>query len=75
MVVSKIEDLTRKPTIIVSISKILPQMPEGFPKNYHIQITYEDVTVTGNQKFVDFDQNIVDERFILPLLSSENARM
>ena len=50
-------------------------MPEGFPKNYHIQITYEDVTVTGNQKFVDFDQNIVDERFILPLLSSENARM
>lgn len=30
-------------------------MPEGFPKNYHIQVTYEDVTVTGNQKFVDFD--------------------
>lgn len=68
--VSKLEDLNRKPTIIISVSKILPEIPENFPKNYNIQIVYEDVTVTGNQKFVDFDENIVDERFILPLLSS-----
>lgn len=53
----------------------MPEIPEGFPKNYNIQIVYEDVTVAGNQKFVDFDENSVDERFILPLLSSETAKM
>ena len=30
--------------------------------------------MTGNQKFVDFDENIIDEKIILPLLSSETAR-
>lgn len=40
-----------------------------------MQIVYEDITVTGNQKFLDFDENIIDERFILPLLSSEQAKL
>lgn len=74
MVVSKLEDLNRKPTIIILVSKILPEIPESFPKNYNIQITYEDVVVTGNQKFTDFDENNIDDKLILPLLSSENAR-
>lgn len=40
MIVSKIQDLNRKPTIIVWVSKIIPEIPENFPKNYHIQIIY-----------------------------------
>jgi hypothetical protein len=31
---------------------------------------YEDVVVTGNQKFTDFDENVIDEKFIIPLLFS-----
>lgn len=56
------------------MSKIVPELPEGFPKNYNVQIVYEDVVVTGNQKFVDFDENSIDEKFILPLLESEIAK-
>lgn len=74
IIVSKLEELSRKPTIFISASKILPEIPEGFPKNYNVQIVYEDVIVTGNQKFVDFDENIIDEKFILPLLESETAK-
>lgn len=72
---SKIEDLNRKATIVISVGKILPEIPENFPKNYHIQVLYEDVLITGNQKFVDFDENIIDEKFILPLLSSETIKI
>ena len=35
-----------------------------------MQIIYEDVNQSGNQKFVDFDENIIDEKFVLPLLNS-----
>ena len=30
--------------------------------------------MTGNQKFTDFDENVIDEKIILPLLSSESAK-
>lgn len=36
------------------------EIPEGFPKNYNVQIVYEDVVVTGNQKFTDFDENVIE---------------
>lgn len=75
VVVSKLEDLSRKPTITVSVAKVLPEIPESFPKNYNVQITYEDVVMTGNQKFVDFDENNIDDKLILPLLSSETAKL
>jgi hypothetical protein len=26
--------------------------------------------LTGNQKFIDFDENIIEEKFVLPLLFS-----
>ena len=74
-VVAKLEDLTRKPTIVISVVKIMPEVPEGFPKNYNVQLSYEDVMLTGNQKFVDFDENIIDEKFIVPLLTSETAKI
>lgn len=31
--------------------------------------------MTGNQKFVDFDENSIDDKLILPLLSSETAKL
>ncbi len=31
--------------------------------------------LTGNQKFVDFDENIIEEKFVLPLLFSTVVRV
>ena len=31
--------------------------------------------VAGNQKFVDFDENNIEDKLILPLLSSETAKL
>jgi hypothetical protein len=33
------------------------------------------VVVTGNQKFLDFDENVIEEKFIIPLLTSSKARV
>lgn len=29
---------------------------------------YEDTVLTGTQKFTDFDENVIEEKFVLPLL-------
>jgi hypothetical protein len=33
------------------------------------------VLVTGNQKFLDFDENVIEEKFIFPLLTSSKAKV
>ena len=59
-IISKLEDLKRKETIVLTMQKIEPSVPENFPKNYFLQLSYEDVVVTGNHKYVDFDENLID---------------
>ena len=71
----KLEELKRKQSIMLTVGKIEPEIPENFPKNYFVQIVYEDVNLSGNQKFVDFDENVIDEKFVLPLLGSSVVRM
>ena len=31
--------------------------------------------ITGNQKFTDFDENVIEEKFIIPLLTSSKAKV
>lgn len=57
------------------MQKIEPSVPENFPKNYFLQLSYEDVVVTGNHKYVDFDENLIEEKFIIPLLTSSKAKL
>lgn len=49
------EELKRKETLLVTLKKIEPEVPENFPKNYFCQLSYEDTVLTGTQKFTDFD--------------------
>ena len=56
---SKLDDLKREQKIYLILNKFEPEIPESFPKNYTIQIVYEDGNFTGNQKFIDFDENII----------------
>lgn len=66
--ISKMEELKRKETLLITLHKIEPDVPEHFPKNYFCQLVYEDTQLTGSQKFTDFDENVVEEKFVLPLL-------
>lgn len=53
--ISKMEELKRKETLLITLRKIEPEVPENFPKNYFCQLAYEDTLLTGSQKFTDFD--------------------
>ena len=73
--ISKMEELKRKETILITLKRIEPEVPEGFPKNYFCQIAYEDTLFTGTQKFTDFDENVIEEKFVLPLLFSSTVKV
>lgn len=34
--------------------RVLPELPENFPKNFEFMLHYQDIVLTGNQKFLDF---------------------
>lgn len=53
--IARMEELKRKETLLITLQKILPDVPEDFPKNYFCQLVYEDTVLTGTQKFTDFD--------------------
>lgn len=69
------EELKRKETLLITLKKIEPEMPEDFPKNYFCQLVYEDTLLTGSQKFTDFDENVVEEKFVVPLLFSNVVKV
>jgi hypothetical protein len=60
---------------LLTLGKIEPEVPENWPKNYYCQVVYEDALLTGNQKFTDFDENIIEEKFVLPLLFASTAKI
>lgn len=74
-IISKIEELKRKETLLITLKKIEPEVPEDFPKNYFCQLVYEDTLLTGSQKFTDFDENVVEEKFVVPLLFSSSVKV
>jgi len=74
-IISKMEELRRKETLLITLKRIEPEIPEGFPKNYFCQLVYEDTTLTGSQKFTDFDDNVIEEKFVLPLLFSSAVKV
>lgn len=74
-IISKIEELKRKETLLITLRRIEPEIPESFPKNYFCQLVYEDNVLTGTQKFTDFDENVIEEKFVLPLLFSSIVKV
>jgi hypothetical protein len=73
--IARMEELKRKETLLITLQKILPDVPEDFPKNYFCQLVYEDTVLTGTQKFTDFDENLIEEKFVLPLLFSNSIKV
>lgn len=60
----------------MGVIRWIPEPPgeEGMPSNYCLQLCYEDITMTGNQKSTEFDESTIDEKFVIPLLSSNKAK-
>lgn len=61
--------------MLITLRRIEPEIPESFPKNYFCQLVYEDNVLTGTQKFTDFDENVIEEKFVLPLLFSSIVKV
>lgn len=73
--ISKIDDLKRKESIMLILLKISPEVPKNFPKNYCCKVVYEDEVHTGNHKLLDFEDTIINDKFILPLLLTTTVRV
>ncbi len=53
-IISKIEELKRKETLLITLRRIEPEIPESFPKNYFCQLVYEGQRADGYSEIHGF---------------------
>lgn len=72
----RLDDLKKKEKVLVALKKVSPTLPTEFPKNFEFVLNYGDIVLTGNQKFLDFeDQADLNEKFIVPPLESGSQKI
>lgn len=55
LITYRLDDLKKKEKVLVALKKVSPNLPSTFPKNFEFVLSYGDIILTGNQKFLDFE--------------------